>query len=125
MGVSGLRVLVVPADMSIPVTVQVIDRGLSEMQKLVATPEHPGSIEAVHTGPNVGLPVTGWVHDEGMLLKLPVNWRLAVLVGYPGPLFGNGFIDGLADADGEETSVPPAYLDRYAGPLCGHIGVSA
>jgi len=56
---------------------------------------------------------TIYVNEEGILMRLPLNERIAEVADYPQPLFGNALIVGPADSDGNDTDVPAHIVTHY------------
>ena len=44
---------------------------------------------------------TVYVHDEGLLIGLPVNLAAMLVAQYPGPLVGDAIVCGPVDSDGD------------------------
>lgn len=55
---------------------------------------------------------TIYVNEEGIMMRLPINERIAEVIDYPQPLFGNALIVGPAE-DGSDTDVPAHIVNHY------------
>jgi hypothetical protein len=113
-----IRGLLIPADLSEPMRVVETPAKLDDLYRIVGV----STLDSTRLGRDF----TGWVDDEGALNGSPVNVRATNLrynsaaeLGIdPGqfrlPLFGNVFVVGDADEEGEETSAPDRILELDA-----------
>ena len=106
-----ITAILIPADQLMPVELRTLDRDdLGSYQALV-----DGYIEAVdleHPAASM------YINEEGKLYGLPINmrathveWAHNALLRQEDIVMGDAFILGPVDQNGDDTSVPQAYID--------------
>jgi hypothetical protein len=59
--------------------------------------------------PHINAEVTAYVHDEGLIIGLPVNVLASMIIGQY--LVGDAVIVGKTDSEGYDTDVPNELLE--------------
>ena len=106
-------VVLVDRDMELTEHTEPGDDTLAALQKHV-----DGTIAVAFTIPSPvpGRELTGYVHDEGLLLRLPLRNVVVHPGGYATPLAGPMVLSAVDERDGETVSLLPeeiAYLKRF------------
>jgi hypothetical protein len=105
-----ITAILIPASQEAPIKRRKLDRNLAAYQDLVG-----GKIEPVDLN---NPPASMYINEEGILLHLPINMRATHVVWAHNELLrnesiilGDTFIVGPVDRNGDDLTVPHAYID--------------